>query len=176
MKIEDYVDNFREYAVGIEMDCPLGCADCCLNYIKRMFWEEGLKARKFLEEKGVDTSDFEDYEIEDKINGNCDFFGLACSINEIKPIVCSANLNNCEIKNYKKRIISQGHDFRGLELFNLDNYIIQTGKSLKQLTKKDMRKISRRVIEMTKKLGAYFEKNTQNPMKKEGLLALFLRL
>lgn len=158
MKLEEYFEKFRENALNVEMDCPVGCADCCLNYEKKMLWEEGEEARAFLEGKGVDTSDFEDYEIEDKTNIKCDYFQLACSIDPAKPGICR-RYSICEIKEDKKFIISKGYNYRKLELNNIMSYLKQNNITLRELKVGDMEKISKKIIRMTKKLAEHLRQD-----------------
>lgn len=176
MKLEEYLVNFREKALDVEMDCPVGCAECCLNYVKGCTWEEGKKIRAFLESKDVDTSDFEDYEIEDKINIKCDYFQLACSINPAKPWICYGNFNKCDVTEDKKFLISEGHDYRNLELDNIISYLKQNNKKISDLDVKDMDKISIKIVDMTRKLAKHLRENKSTPLNKEGLINLFNKL
>jgi|GEM_PF-7106320 len=174
MKLNDFIINFRRSALELELKCPLGCAECCLIGNKQCSKGELKLIRDFLASNGVMARLQSNKSLKNKLNGSCTYYSLGCSINPVKPCVCSDNYKNCD--KGKGLIVSQGHDFHALELINLNNYLIESGKLLDDLKADDFKVISSRIVSMAELLSYYLKNHELPQLSGEELLELYKSL
>lgn len=191
MGIGEYLKRMEGELIDLSNDCSL-CVECCLYKKKKVYSEELDRIIEYLADEGV--------EIQGQgvsIGTECMFKLLGgCGVYEVRPRACRVfektevalsdgevltndygmvvyTNNKCWIANNKRLLKEEGHDFHGLELLVLDNYLVNNEVGLTELTISDKKMISAEIVDMTYYLSSYLSSHDAPALSAEGLFNLY---